>query len=89
MCSSGHSATLEELGICAAIEQFGCSIAVRSQLRAFDRQTKANQICRIAASPDYMTGSHAALAEGFKCIKDMRFPSRMRASTKPPVTILL
>jgi hypothetical protein len=59
----GHSGTLEELGITAELEQSGRYIAVRPQLRALDRQTQADQIRRLAASPDYMTGSVAAITE--------------------------
>jgi hypothetical protein len=59
----GHSATLEELGITAELEKSGRFIAVRPQLRALDRQTQADQIRRLGASPDYMTGSVAAVTE--------------------------
>jgi L-lactate utilization protein LutC len=59
----GKSATLEELGITAEIEQSGRFIAVRPQLRALDKAAQADQIRRLVASPDFMTGSVAALTE--------------------------
>ena len=59
----GKSATLEELGITAKIEQSGRYNAVRPQLRALDKATQADQIRRVVASPDFMTGSVAALTE--------------------------
>jgi hypothetical protein len=59
----GHSATLDQLGITEEIEQSGRFIAVRPTLRALDRQTQADQIRRLSASPDFMTGSVAALTE--------------------------
>jgi L-lactate utilization protein LutC len=59
----GKSATLEELGITAEIEQSGRFIAVRPTLRALDKATQADQIRRLVASPDFMTGSVAAVTE--------------------------
>jgi LUD domain len=59
----GKSATLEELGITAEIEQSGRFIAVRPKLRTLDKATQADQIRRLVASPDFMTGSVAALTE--------------------------
>ena len=59
----GASSTLVELGITAELEQSGRFVALRPQLRALDRQTQADQIRRLGASPDYITGSVAALTE--------------------------
>jgi L-lactate utilization protein LutC len=59
----GHSATLDELGITAELEKSGRFIALRPQLRSLDRETQGEQIRRLGASPDYMTGSVAALTE--------------------------
>jgi hypothetical protein len=59
----GHSATLDELDISVELEQSGRFIAIRPQVRALDRQTQADQIRRLGASPDYMTGSVAAVTE--------------------------
>jgi hypothetical protein len=59
----GKSATLEELGITDEIEQSGRFIAVRPKLRTLDKATQADQIRRLAASPDFMTGSVAAVTE--------------------------
>ena len=59
----GKSATLEELGITAEIEQSGRYNAVRPQLRTLDKTTQTDQIRRLVASPDFMTGSVAALTE--------------------------
>ena len=54
---------LEQLGITAEIEQSGRFIAVRPKLRLLDRQTQGDQIRHLIASPDFMTGSVAALTE--------------------------
>jgi hypothetical protein len=59
----GKSATLEELGITDELEQSGRFVALRATLRTFDRQTQADQIRRLVASPDFMTGSVAAVTE--------------------------
>ncbi len=47
----GKSATLEELGITAEIEQSGRFIAVRPKLRTLDKATQADQIRRLVALP--------------------------------------
>ena len=59
----GASRTLEELGITAEIEGSGRFNAVRPKLRTMDRQTQYNEIRRMGASPDFMTGSVAAVTE--------------------------
>ncbi len=59
----GASITLEQTGITAQLEQSGCYDAIRPKLRAMDRQTQANEMRRMSASPDYMTGSVQAITE--------------------------
>lgn len=59
----GASITLDQAGITAGIEQSGCYNAIRPKLRAMDRQTQADEIRRMGASPDYMAGSVHALTE--------------------------
>jgi hypothetical protein len=65
----GHSATLDQLGITAELEQSGRFVAVRSNLRALDRQTQGEQICHLSACPDFMTGSVAVLTEDDRVFK--------------------
>jgi hypothetical protein len=64
----GASRTLEQTGITAEIEQFGRFDAIRPKLRAMDRQTQADEMRRLAASPDYMVGSVQALTEDGRVI---------------------
>jgi len=59
----GSSQTLEQIGITAEIEQSGQFDAVRPKLRAMDRQTQADEMRRLGASPDFMVGSVQALTE--------------------------
>lgn len=59
----GASITLEQTGITAGIEQSGCYQALRPKLRSMDRQTQADEMRRMAASPDYMMGSVQAITE--------------------------
>jgi hypothetical protein len=59
----GASKTLEQLGITAEIESSGRYDALRPKMRAMDRQTQANEIRHLIASPDVMTGSVGAVTE--------------------------
>jgi LUD domain len=59
----GASQTLEQTGITAEIEQSGRFDAIRPKIRAMDRQTQGDEIRRMSASPDYMTGSVHAVSE--------------------------
>lgn len=61
----GASRTLEESGITAEIESSGRYDAVRPKLHHMDRQTQGDEIRRLSASPDFMTGSvHAVTEDG-------------------------
>ncbi len=59
----GASMTLEQLGITAEIEGSGRFDALRPRMRAMDRQTQANEIRRLIASPDVAAGSVNAVTE--------------------------
>jgi len=59
----GSSATLDTLGITADIETSGRFDAIRPKLRSLDRQTQADQIRHLGASPDIMVGSVNAVTE--------------------------
>ncbi len=59
----GASRTLEELGITAELEGSGRYQAIRPKIRSMDRQTQFDEIRKIVASPDYVTGSVAAVTE--------------------------
>jgi acyl-CoA hydrolase len=59
----GSSVTLDTLGITADIEGSGRFDAVRPKLRSLDRQTQADQIRHLGASPDIMVGSVNAVTE--------------------------
>jgi acyl-CoA hydrolase len=59
----GSSGTLDTLGITARIEKSGCFDAIRPKIRALDRQTQADQIRQLGASPDTMIGSINAVTE--------------------------
>jgi hypothetical protein len=61
--NQGASITLEQIGITAEIEQSGRYDAIRPKLRSMDRQTQADEMRRLSASPDYMTGSVQAITE--------------------------
>ena len=59
---SGASVTLDESGITAALDS-GAYDYVRTRATAMDRQTQADEIRRILATPDYMVGSAHAVTE--------------------------
>jgi hypothetical protein len=59
----GASLTLDATGISAEIERSERFEALRTRLLSMDRQTQYDQIRRIAASPDVMLGSVAAVTE--------------------------
>jgi hypothetical protein len=59
---AGASVTLDESGITAALDS-GAYDYVRTRATAMDRQTQADEIRRILATPDYMVGSAHAVTE--------------------------
>ena len=59
----GASRTLEQTGIAQEIEESGRYEAIRPRSRRMDRQTQANEIRRLTASPDVMLGSVHAVTE--------------------------
>jgi hypothetical protein len=59
----GASQTLEVTGITDEIEQSGRYDPVRPQIWRMDRQTQADEIRRLSASPDVMLGSVHAVTE--------------------------
>jgi hypothetical protein len=59
---AGASVTLDESGITAALDS-GAYDYVRTRATAMDRQTQADEIHRILATPDYMVGSAHAVTE--------------------------
>jgi hypothetical protein len=58
---SGKSKTLVEIGLQAALVESGRYDAVRPRLSAMDRQTQAREMRKLAAAPDFMLGSVAAV----------------------------
>jgi hypothetical protein len=61
----GASQTLEVSGITEEIEKSGRYEALRPRIWSMDRQTQADEIRRLSASPDVMLGSvHAVTATG-------------------------
>jgi YkgG family uncharacterized protein len=59
----GASQTLEVTGIADEIEKSGRYNPVRPQIWSMDRQTQADEIRRLSASPDVMLGSVHAVTE--------------------------
>jgi hypothetical protein len=59
----GASLTLDAIGISAEIERSERFEALRTRLLGMDRQTQYDEIRRLAASPDVMLGSVAAVTE--------------------------
>ena len=59
---SGASLTLDESGITAALDG-GAYDYVRKRAFAMDRETQADEIRRLLATPDYMVGSAHAVTE--------------------------
>jgi L-lactate utilization protein LutB len=59
----GASQTLEAIGISEEIERSGRYEPLRTRIFSMDRQTQYDQIRRLAASPDVMLGSVAAVTE--------------------------
>jgi hypothetical protein len=59
---AGASVTLDESGITAALDS-GAYDYVRTRATAMDRQTQADEIRRLLATPDYMVGSAHAVTE--------------------------
>ena len=59
----GASVTMETLGVTAEVEQSGRYDAVRPRLWAMDRETQLDEIRKMGAGPDYITGSAHAVTE--------------------------
>jgi len=59
----GASATLEQIGVTAAIEKSGCYDAIRPRLRAMDRATQMREIRKLGAAPDFQLNSVQAVTE--------------------------
>jgi hypothetical protein len=62
LVGSGASVTLDESGITAALDS-GAYDYVRTRATAMDRETQADEIRRLLATPDYMVGSAHAVTE--------------------------
>ncbi len=61
----GASVTLEQLGIKDIIDKSGRFDSVRPKIFAMDRATKAREIRKLGAAPDYAAGSvHAVTEQG-------------------------
>ncbi len=60
----GASETLEITGITDEIDKSGRYEPIRPRLWSMDRKTQADEIRRLAASPDFMLGSVQAVTEG-------------------------
>ncbi len=59
----GASATLDQIGVTAAIEKSGCYEAVRPRTRAMDRATQMREIRKLGAAPDFQVNSVQAVTE--------------------------
>lgn len=59
----GASQTLEAIGISEEIERSGRFEPLRARIFSMDRETQHDEIRRLAASPDVMLGSVAAVTE--------------------------
>jgi L-lactate utilization protein LutC len=60
---TGKSKTLEDVGLFRGIVESGRFDAIRPRMFAMDRQTQGREIRKLAAAPDYMVGSVAAVTE--------------------------
>jgi hypothetical protein len=58
---AGKSKTLEDIGIYAELMESGRYDAVRPRMAAMDRATQGREIRKLAAAPDFMLGSVAAI----------------------------
>ena len=59
----GASATLDQIGVTAAIEKSGCYEAVRPRTRSMDRATQMREIRKLGAAPDFQVNSVQAVTE--------------------------
>jgi hypothetical protein len=60
---SGKSKTLEDIGVHGELVTSGRYDAVRPRMYAMDRETQGREIRKLAAAPDFMLGSVAAVTE--------------------------
>jgi hypothetical protein len=60
---SGKSKTLEDVGLYAELMESGRYDAIRPKLFKMDRATQATEMRKLAATPDFMLGSVAALTD--------------------------
>jgi hypothetical protein len=60
---SGKSKTLEDVGLYSELVESGRYDAIRPKLFTMDRATQATEMRKLAATPDFMLGSVAALTE--------------------------
>ena len=60
---SGKSKTLEDVGLYSELMESGRYDAIRPKLLKMDRATQATEMRKLAATPDFMLGSVAALTE--------------------------
>ena len=60
---SGKSKTLEDVGLYSELVESGRYDAIRPRIFAMDRETQGREIRKLAAAPDFMLGSVAAITE--------------------------
>jgi hypothetical protein len=60
---SGKSKTLEDVGLYSELMESGRYDAIRPKLFTMDRATQGTEMRKLAATPDFMLGSVAALTE--------------------------
>jgi LUD domain len=60
---SGKSKTLEDVGLYSELVESGRYDAIRPKLFTMDRATQATEMRKLAATPDFMLGSVAALTD--------------------------
>ena len=60
---SGKSKTLSDVGLYQELFESGRYDSVRARYMPMDRQTKAREIRKLIAAPDYMLGSVQAITE--------------------------
>ena len=65
---SGASKSLQTIGLVAELEQSPKITWLRKQLLAMDRATQGREIRKLAAAPDVMLGSAAAITEDGKIV---------------------
>ena len=65
---SGASKSLETIGVLAALESSPKITWLRTQLLTMDRATQGREIRKLAAAPDVMLGSAAAVTEDGKIV---------------------